>query len=290
MTRGSPLARAARDGAVAVRAVVGLAWVVLAFVAPWHLAAEGRSTPVATVLIAWGWLGWTMVAVALLVPLPASLTMSRCVMPLAVVIAIAAGSPLALAASSLALLASSLPVFTDSMVQGGAYGRETRFSLRTPVPQIAPALVAWVVLVVTVIGGSLLVAAGRFLVGAPLLVGGCVLATRTPLLLHRLSRRWLVIVPAGAVVHDHVVLAETFMVRAPRLAAVSVVRTPGEAADLTGGVPGARVLVSMREADKVVLSPIAARTLGTTEALHVRSFTIAPRRPAAAAAALTTRS
>ena len=44
--------------------------------------------------------------------------------------------------------------------------------------------------------------------------------------------------------------------------------------------------IELREADKVVLSRITAKNLGTTEALHVLSFSVAPRRVASAVAAL----
>jgi hypothetical protein len=65
-----------------------------------------------------------------------------------------------------------------------------------------------------------------------------------------------------------------------------VVNENGEAADFTGGVLGPRLSVEMKEADKVVLSKITAKTLGTTEALHVKTFVIAPRRLHVAMAAL----
>lgn len=270
----------------APRAIVGVSWLVLAVLAPWHVAGEARSGAVAVVLIVWGWLGWTAVTVGLLVPIPVSLTVARCVMPLAVAVAVAARSPWSVAVSIVCLVASMSPALADEMVQGGAYGRETRFALRTPVPQLVPAIVAWLVLVVAVIGGSLATAAGAFAPGIPLLAVGAALLTRTPRLLHRLSRRWLVIVPAGIVVHDHMVLAETMMVRTSSVTGVALLESPDESADLTGGVTGQRVRISMREADKVVLSPIAAKTLGTTEALHVLSFAVAPRRARAAVAAL----
>lgn len=277
-----------RDGRGIDRAttICAIAWIALAVMAPWHVVAESRSAAVGVTVIAWGWFGWTAVATALLAGAPVSLTIVRLAAPLSLVVAMAARSPWSTAAAVTAITASFAPSFADRMVQGGAYGRETRFALRTPVPQMAPASVAWLVLVGCLIGGSLLVAARSLIVGIPLAVAGLVLVTRTPRHLHRLSRRWLVVVPAGIVVHDHVVLGETFMVRTPRIASMAICPATGESADLTGGVTGSRLLIAMTEADKVVLSPITARTLGTTEALHVLSFTVAPRRPATVMATL----
>jgi hypothetical protein len=173
------------------------------------------------------------------------------------------------------------------MVQGGAYGDETRFALRTPLPYVVPAVIAWLVYTAALIGGSLLLAAREYVVGAVLVAVGILLSRTIPQRLHRLARRWLVLVPVGIVVHDHLVLYETIM--APSAKILSVTRTSevGEAADLTGGVIGDRLTIALTEADKVVLSAITAKTLGTTEALHVKMFCIAPRRLNTALSAIT---
>jgi methyl coenzyme M reductase subunit C len=174
----------------------------------------------------------------------------------------------------------------DVLVQGSAYGAETRFALRTPVPYLAPAVLVWSALVATTVGGSLLLAAGNPAAGIPVTAAGALLAWKVPVRLHRLSRRWLVVVPAGLVVHDHLVLGETMMVRRDHLGAVTLQESPGDEADLTGAVPGRRVRIVMTQPDKIILAPITMRTLGTTEALHVVSFAVAPLRAAAAVSAV----
>ena len=272
------------------RAIVGItlvAWVLIAINAPWVTLSTDVSTPVAVVFTAWGWALWTLTTVALLVPSPLSLTAIRCIAPIAVVAGFAATAPLALFGALVALIVGYSPLFADTMVQGGAYGEEQRFSLRTPVPQMAPTVIAWGVLVGALLGGTLLTAAQQFFVGIPLVVVGAVLASRVPRMLHRHARRWLVIVPAGIVVHDHLVLAETIMSPRSKISNITTVTEPGESADFTGGVAGPRLAVQLREADKVVLSKITARILGTTEALHVKTFSIAPRRLNAARSAIT---
>ena len=154
-----------------------------------------------------------------------------------------------------------------------------RLVLRTPVPYLAPAIVTWALYAGSAIGGTLALAGRQWLVGAALTVVALVLTVRVPRRLHRLSRRWLVVVPAGVVVHDHMVLSETMMVRRANITGVQAALAAGEAADLTGGVTGARLLVSMREADKVLINDLTAKMLGvTTGALHVQSYAIAPRR------------
>ena len=270
-----------------VVSVVIAAWVTIAIASPWQTIADDASRSVSWVLLTWGWLLWTSVAASLLVPSPTSLTIVRIVVPLSVVVSIAASQPLAIFCSVVALIVCASPVFVDAMVQGGAYGDESRFALRTPLPYVVPAIIAWLLYTAALIGGSLLLAAQQYIVGAVLVTIGILLSRTIPQRLHRLARRWLVLVPVGIVVHDHLVLHETIM--APSAKILSVARTSdvGEAADLTGGVFGERITIALTEADKVILSKITAKALGTTEALHVKMFCIAPRRLTAALSAIT---
>ncbi|MEI6299247.1 MAG: hypothetical protein WCP50_06595 [Actinomycetota bacterium] len=270
-----------------VVSVVLLAWVALALSSPWQTIADDASRSVAWVVLAWGWFLWTGVGASLLVPSPMSLTIVRIVVPLSVVVSVLASQPLAVFCSVVALIVCASPVFVDAMVQGGAYGDETRFALRTPLPYVVPAVVAWLLYTAALIGGSLLLAAHQYIVGAVLVAIGILLSRTIPRRLHRLARRWLVLVPVGIVVHDHLVLHETIMAHTGKILSVTRTSDVGEAADLTGGVVGDRITIALTEADKVVLSAITAKALGTTEALHVKMFCIAPRRLNAALSAIT---
>ena len=270
-----------------VVSVVLAAWVALALSSPWQTIADDASRSVSWVLLTWSWLLWTAVGASLLVPSPMSLTIVRIVVPLSVVVSVVASQPLAIFCSVVALIVCASPVFVDSMVQGGAYGDETRFALRTPLPYVVPAVIAWLLYTSALIGGSLLLAARQFVIGAILVAIGILLLRTIPQRLHRLARRWLVLVPVGIVVHDHLVLHETIMAHTEKILSAARASNVGEAADLTGGVIGDRLTIALTEADKVVLSAITAKTLGTTEALHVKMFCIAPRRLNAALLAIT---
>ena len=261
-------------------------WAAVGVLAPWDAAADGRSAAVSAVLRSWGWTSWLTVMVALFVPAALSLTLVRTLVPAVAVTAFFMGIGVWLFVAVVILLVLLSRDVADVLVQGSAYGAETRFALRTPVPYLAPAVLVWAVLVSTTVGGSLLLAAGNLAVGIPVTAAGALLAWKVPVRLHRLSRRWLVVVPAGLVVHDHLVLGETMMVRRNHLGAVTLVERAGDEADLTGAVPGRRVRIAMTQPDKVILSPITMRTLGTTEALHVTSFAVAPLRAAAAVSAV----
>ena len=270
-----------------VVSVVLLAWVILALSSPWQTIADDASRAVCWVLLTWGWLLWTSVGASLLVPSPTSLTIVRIVVPLSVVVSSVAERPLSVFCSVVALIVCASPVFVDAMVQGGAYGDETRFALRTPIPYVVPAVIAWLLYTASLIGGSLLLAARQYIFGAVLVAIGILLSRTIPQRLHRLARRWLVLVPVGIVVHDHLVLHETIMAPSAKILSVTRMSDVGEAADLTGGVLGDRISIALTEADKVVLSAITSKALGTTEALHVKMFCIAPRRLNAALSAIT---
>ena len=270
-----------------LNSVAMAAWVALALSSPWQTIADDASRSVAWVVLTWGWFLWTGVGASLLVPSPISLTIMRTVVPLSVVVSVVASQPLAVFCSVVALIVCTSPVFVDAMVQGGAYGDETRFALRTPLPYVVPAVVAWLLYTAALIGGSLFLAARQYIFGAVLVAIGILLSRTIPRRLHRLARRWLVLVPVGIVVHDHLVLHETIMAHSGKILSVTRTSDIGEAADLTGGVVGDRITIALTEADKVVLSAITAKALGTTEALHVKMFCIAPRRLNAALSAIT---
>ena len=270
-----------------LNSVAMAAWVALALSSPWQTIADDASRSVAWVVLTWGWFLWTGVGASLLVPSPISLTIMRTVVPLSVVVSVVASQPLAVFCSVVALIVCTSPVFVDAMVQGGAYGDETRFALRTPLPYVVPAVVAWLLYTAALIGGSLFLAARQYIFGAVLVAIGIIFSRTIPRRLHRLARRWLVLVPVGIVVHDHLVLHETIMAHSGKILSVTRTSDVGEAADLTGGVVGDRITIALTEADKVVLSAITAKALGTTEALHVKMFCIAPRRLNAALSAIT---
>jgi hypothetical protein len=275
-----------------------LAWVIVALCAPWWSLADNRSVAVASVLMVWGWGVWLIVAIALLVSTPPSLTAIRIATPLVVAQSIAVlwhGDPtqnaflqaFAVAGAIVAWRLTLHRAIVDNMVQGGAYGQEIRFALRTPWPHVLPAIIAWALFLPSLYLGTLLLAATQWIPGIVLTVLGLALCRTVPRRIHRLARRWLVLVPAGVVIHDHMVLAETMMIRRHNITSINVTRQSGDEADLTGGVLGPRIVLALRNADKVILTPIASQMLKTGEAIHVQSFAIAPRQAESAHAALT---
>lgn len=238
------------------------------------------------------WSLWAVLLGSVAIPSSITLTALRLLAPAhaAIVIVIAAsdldtGSAIAVvltvAMSSVTFMAETGSYF----VQRSAYGDERRFLLRCPTPMAVVQVLMWAIWVSSAIVGALALVNEAWVAGGSLTalaIGGAVLL---PPRFHRLSRRWLVEVPAGIVVHDHVLLAETAMFASGSVASVELVSGPsGEDADLAGGgrAPGLRI--TLHDFDTVVLAATSDHPGG--RAIHVRSFRIRPSRPGLALRAL----
>ena len=94
---------------------------------------------------------------------------------------------------------------------------------------------------------------------------------------HRLSMRWFVLVPAGVVVHDPVVLADTFLLRTAQIGPIGLAAAGTDAADLTGPASGYALEIATTESVTTLFAFTPAEPNG--RAIHLRSFLIAPSRP-----------
>ena len=289
--------------------VARVAWVALALIPNGiaaTLASHGRTAQLVFTLGAWAL--WALGTLAIFWLSPYSLSALRMVAPLAtaglvgfvfaslstyadVAVGDVAWSLVGVAVGVLALLCIFLPAFGLLHVQASAYGDEKRLLLRVPAAQIAPIAVSYIVMVAFPVVMLFAVSAEVWWLAALCLVPTVLIFRVVPKRLHRFSRRWLVVVPAGVVVHDELLLAETFMVRTTAVTRVELSATSGEALNLTGDIAGVRrhmvLIVQLREAEKLALSPYLAKMLGTLDALHVQSYAVAPTLAGHALAALT---
>ncbi|HEX5097316.1 MAG TPA: hypothetical protein VFX21_14915 [Acidimicrobiia bacterium] len=221
-------------------------------------ALDGWSTGSARTAAVLCWAAWAAGEVALLAPRPWGLTYLRITAPavtaIAIVAAFSAGAaPAALAvvgaiaATTLALSARVAQATGNAL----AYGDETRYPLRIPTPLLVTLVpLAIVVALASVAAGPLLLADERVPAGAVACVIGVpavVLAVRS---LHSLSKRWVVLVPAGLVVVDPLALTEPTLVRREQIASLS--RAPRRqiattTLDLTLGTTFTPTLLETRE-------------------------------------------
>lgn len=282
--------RAERRAAALARAlpwVARLAWIVVAVVggAAIDSAVDDRSGAVRWVVAIGAWAGFAGVAVALLIPSVISLTIARVGSPLAVVAAVASiagGSPggdVALLAVPAMVAAATIfsAEFGRWMVQASAYGDEHRLPLRSPVPAGAAAIVTWVIWATLLVVGPVTLAARNWLVGVPLTAVAVAATVFLTPRWNRMSQRWLVLVPAGLVVHDPVVLADTLMVRTEQIAGLGLARAGTDAADLTGPASGYAIEVNTRTQVSTVFAFTPREPNG--RAIHMTGFLVAPSRP-----------
>lgn len=194
-------------------------WVVLAVAASASAtdALDDRSTGVAVALSVAGWAAWGATLVAVLVPRTVSLTVVRVLAPagaVGAVAAVAAGSEstvldgVTVLAAALVIVDALAPWTTDALVDGSSYGPERRLALRTPLALALLAVLTWLVMLTGAVGAVLLLATQQWAAGAGGLVVGAAVVWFGARSIHQLSRRWLVLVPTGLVIHDPLVMPE----------------------------------------------------------------------------------
>ena len=245
------------------------------------------------------WVTWGAVLLAVLVPSTVSLTAVRLLVPsiagVALVRMLDGAEPAVWLALSVALLATVLTAAAEvgeHFAQLSAYGDERRFPLRCPAPMLAVLVLSWLVWFAAIVGAlHLLLATDRTGsdVGAGIACAVVAVAATValPRRFHRFSRRWLVYVPAGLVVHDHVALAETAMFSSADVVRVEPTERSDEA-DLSAGCRHAGVAIELADFDTVVKAATPSTPGGS--ALHVRTMWVCPSRPGRASSAWAARS
>jgi hypothetical protein len=223
--------------------------------------------------------------VATFVPHPIALTTLRVVSPAVVAAAVAAAladhaSALALAWATVACAWTFAPAVGTVCVNGPAYPNERRFLLRPPGPLLkGPLPLAWALTVMAVAAGPLLLAARKWVAGAVLLVVGWPLAVLLLKSVHNLSRRWVVFVPAGLVLHDPMVLFDPILFRRQEVTALrsGAPRNPAYL-DVSQRAPGLGLEMDLADPVVVTLLRPGHREGDPVDAARIR-FT--PTRPGA---------
>lgn len=261
-------------------------WAVLAFTVGPALGTvldpRSRSVQLAASVVAWA--VWAVVLAATLVPHPVSLTIVRTATPGAVAVALAAavdghGSPLALSSASLALAVSFLPEVGTAFVNGPAYPNERRFLLRAPAPLALGMLaVVWALAMAGPVVGMLLVAARQWFAGVATLAVGVPLSVVLLRAMHGLSRRWLVFVPAGVVLHDPIALTDPVLFRRPLVVALGPADAASPALDLTQTALGLALELTLAE-EVPILRTRPGRN--RSEAVSPSRLLFTPTRPGA---------
>ena len=228
---------------------------------------------------------WLLGVAAMAIPSVVGLTATRLVVPLAVpVTAVAlfsgADTTVASGACAVAVLAT-IVAFSGEVgrvfVQASAYGSEDRHLLRAPAAYTFVVVLVWALWATLLISGILALASRHLFIGTPITLAAVAALWWMWPRIHRLARRWFVFVPAGIVVHDHLMLAETMMLRHSDVRRLRLAPVNTEAADLTGPASGHAVEITTAEPVTVLVAPSPAQPDGAT--IHLTACLIAPTRP-----------
>jgi hypothetical protein len=262
-------------------------WIAVAWVG-WPAvssALHGRSEAVEAVATVGAAVAWVAGVAAMAVPATVSLTATRVIVPLAPVAGLAtlvrdgdsADCVELVIVGSLATLVAMSGELGKLFVQASAYGDEDRHPLRPPLGFAAVAVLAWVVWAGAVLVGPLLLASRAWIAGAFITAFAVVATGGLPRRWHRLSRRWIVLVPAGLALHDPVVLGETLMLRRSEVARIRLAPVDTDAADLTGPTVGNAIEVGTAKPVTAFLAPTRLQPRG--RAIHLTAFLTSPTRP-----------
>lgn len=217
------------------------------------LAERSRSVQVVGSVLAWAI--WGLALLAMLVPRTVTLTVVRLAVPGAVAVSVwtataegSAWAAVGLAAGLVALFALAGPGVSDAFVDGSSYGSERRVALRVPTAVLlGPAALAWTVTAAAVTAGPLLLATQQWLAGGAATVVGLPAIAVVARQMHLLSRRWLVFVPAGIVVHDPLTLTEPVLVPRHVVSRLGPALASSAGLDITGGALGLALEISTSE-------------------------------------------
>jgi hypothetical protein len=248
-------------------------------------ALGGLSDPVRWTAAVGLWVTWAGVLLALLVPRVVSLTALRVGAPAVPAVAVAAAivgdvaavDLLAVAVGAGVVVVAAWPTIGEALVDGSSYGPERRFPLRVPPAVGAVAGPVAVVMVLTGVAvGPLLLAAQQWLLGAAVTVVGLAAAAVGARSLHGLSRRFLVMVPGGVVVHDPLTLTDPVLLAKAALASVGPAPADTDATDLTLGAGGLVLELRLRQP-----AELARRSRRDAEAVRTAGVLVSPTRPGA---------
>jgi hypothetical protein len=264
------------------RGILVAVWVTLPLTAG-SAAADalgGWSTAPQVVAAVLLWAAWAAGLLAVIVPRPIGLTVLRAVAPVfataAVVAALAADvdTTAAIAAVVATLAASALaarPSIAFAAVNSVSYGDESRYPLHVPPALfLAPLPLARLALGAAIATGPLLLADERWVLGAVALVIGVPLAVVLSRILHGLSDRFVVLVPAGFVVVDPFTLSDPVLCvreRIVSLRAAGPAPTPRpDLLDLRLGATIGTVALTLDEAAELFRTGRTRRSTVTTRA------------------------
>ena len=232
------------------------------------------------------WTFWVLILLSTLIATPISLAIIRIGAPAAAALSLwsaleTSGSVsgiIGLAASAItACVALSAPL-GDKFSDGASYGDERRFLLRAPGPVLlllGP--LAWLTSVAGLTVGPILLLNKNFLLGSLISLCGFPLAALASNAIYQLGKRWLVLVPAGILLHDHLSVGDPTLIPRNQLANLSPAKVGTNALDLSQNSFGLSLEIKCLTPLSMMLKTGTRKIANENSA--VESFLINPVRP-----------
>ena len=232
------------------------------------------------------WTFWVLILLSTLIATPISLAIIRIGAPAAAALSLwsaleTSGSVsgiIGLAASAIAACVALSAPLGDRFSDGASYGDERRFLLRAPGPVLlllGP--LAWLTSVAGLTVGPILLLNKNFLFGSLISLCGFPLAALASNAIYQLGKRWLVLVPAGILLHDHLSVGDPTLIPRNQLANFSPAKVETNALDLSQNSFGLSLEIRCLTPLSMMLRTGTKKT--TNETSIVESFLINPVRP-----------
>jgi len=232
------------------------------------------------------WTFWVLILLSTLIATPISLAIIRIGAPAAAALSLwsaleTSGSVsgiIGLAASAIAACVALSAPLGDRFSDGASYGDERRFLLRAPGPVLlllGP--LAWLTSVAGLTVGPILLLNKNFLLGSLISLCGFPLAALASNAIYQLGKRWLVLVPAGILLHDHLSVGDPTLIPRNQLANFSPAKVETNALDLSQNSFGLSLEIKCLTPLSMMLRTGTRKT--TNETSIVESFLINPVRP-----------
>ncbi|MEX2293664.1 MAG: hypothetical protein WD691_07720 [Acidimicrobiales bacterium] len=249
------------------------------------LDGSSRAVELTGATVAWG--TWATVLVAILLPRTLSLTALRIAAPAALAAASWAALTgqrgtsdiVALTVAAVTAFIAFAPTTGDCFINGSAYGNERRMPLRVPGALLfGPLELAWVAAIAAPVSVPLLLASKQWLAAGAMTVVGTPAAVLSVRALHGLSRRWIVFVPAGVVLHDLHAMVDPVLFPRPSIHRLGPAPHESDGAlDLTRQALGLALEIELAEPAELALR----RRDGSAEVELAQLVMFTPTRPGA---------
>jgi hypothetical protein len=232
------------------------------------------------------WAFWALILLSTLLPTPISLAIVRIGAPAAAALSVwsaleTGGSVAGIIGLTVSAVAASVAISAslgDRFSDGASYGDERRFLLRAPGPVLllfGP--LAWLTSLAGLTLGPILLLNRNFLFGTLVTLGGLPLSVIASNAIYQLGKRWVVLVPAGILLHDHLSVGDPTLIPRNQIADFSPAKARTDALDLSQNSFGLSLEIRCVTPLSMMLKKGNRKTVNESSA--VESFMINPARP-----------